>query len=104
LINFVKISFILSSKPEIALGIFLNFSSFKVLKSDFLLSFFATDFFAFLRILGLEFLLDFTLVFFFFKFFLAVTLFLDTLVFFLTTFFFFFCHNIILTSLHYHED
>ena len=103
LISFVKISLILSSKPEIALGIFLDFSSFKVLNSDFLEVFFEIVFFVFFTILGLEFLLDFDLVFFFFKFFLTDDFFLDTLVFFLTTFFFLFCHNSILKLLHYCE-
>ena len=35
LINFTKISLILSSNPEIALGIFLGLSTFRVLVSDF---------------------------------------------------------------------
>ena len=103
LINFVKISLILSSKPEIALGIFIGFSFFKVLIPDFLETFFTTVFFVFLTILGLEFLLDFALVFFFFKIFLTADFFLDTFVFFLTTFFFLFYHKSILKPLRYLE-
>ena len=66
LINFVKISFILSSKPEIALGIFFGLSSFKILDTDFLETFFAAVFFVFLIILDLGFFLDFVLVIFFY--------------------------------------
>ena len=90
LINLVKISFIFSSKPEIAFGIFFGFSSFDELIKDFLETFFPAVFFVFFKIFDLDTLEDLDCDFFLVNFFLKEVFFLGGDIFFLTVFFFFF--------------
>jgi len=70
LISLAKISFIFSSKPEIAFGIFIGLSSFIVLTEEVLNTFLLTVFFFFLIVFGLEIFDDCAVVFFLIAFFL----------------------------------
>ena len=104
LINLANISFIFSSKPEIAFGIFFGLSTFAGLFKFFLDTFFKTVFFVFFIIFALDTWEDLEIDFFLVKFFFYRSFLFSYLCFLLYCFFFLFCHNFILILLHCCED